>query len=34
MTLQTHPAVAQDALARWWPSRYGAEDEPLVTAHA
>jgi hypothetical protein len=27
MTLQTHPAAAQDAMTCWWPSRYGAEDE-------
>src|SRR5919108_832955 len=27
MALQTPPAVTQDAVSGWWPSRYGAEDE-------
>jgi kynurenine formamidase len=27
MALQTQPATAQDPMADWWPSRYGAEDE-------
>src|SRR6266702_3758760 len=27
MALQTPPAAAQDAMASWWPSKYGAGDE-------
>ena len=27
MALQTRPTATQDAMAGWWPSRYGAEDE-------
>jgi len=27
MALQARPAAAQDPMAGWWPSRYGAGDE-------
>jgi hypothetical protein len=27
MALRTPPAAAQDAMAGWWPSKYGAGDE-------
>jgi len=38
MALRTQPTALQDALAGWWPSRYGAWDEAgalsEITPHA
>jgi len=35
MALRTLPTAAQDAMAGWWPSRYGAGDEAgaLLNVH-
>jgi len=27
MALRTQPTAPQDAMASWWPSRYGADDQ-------